>query len=963
MDYSKSSNQRKRKAAVSKAQKARNRFVTVAFRFIVSAILIIVFAAGGIVLGAYVGILDSVAHMEGMQFRATIASSIVLDRHGQEIWSFRAEEDRQFVPLYQMPLHLQQAFIAIEDQRFFEHNGVDVRGTLRAIYVTLTSDRSEGGSTITQQLIKNNIMGLMYNTVETKLQEQFLALRLERYLIDELGSKEAAKYHILEEYLNTINLGRQLHGVQTAAQFYFNKDVSDLTISESAVLAAITQWPVRYDPINNPENNRVRQTTVLDRMLAQGFITEREHAEALADNVFDRISEFRLTQVGGDIRSYFIDHLFVTLRDDLVAAGIANTPAEAGWIIHNRGLVIETTMDSRTQSIMEEAFLDDSFFPGSFEITIEYQISFSLDGNIYHQEHQGTVFTAEQVYEWVEATRNEVLGENGVLVNEIIHPTPQPQSAMVVMDHRTGQVRGIVGGRGEKLTNLAFDRATAGRRHPGSVFKMVAAYAPALDLGIVQPASQIRDEPITVGEWSPQNWDNTFRGRVDLRFAVAMSGNVAAVHTMMEVGVDRAFQYLLDFGFDLVDEPDQWGNTDRGLATVLGGLTHGVTQLEMVGAFGAIANAGQFIEPTVYTRVLDNDGNLLLAANPQVRQVMRPAAAYLLTSTMEDVITRGTGTPSRLATNIAVAGKTGTSQNVNDLNFTGFTPYYVASIWLGHDQPRGLGGNRGNSHQRLWAHIMNEIHDREDISHQPNFNRPPGIVSVTVCADTGLLPSPGCRTRTDIFDELHVPTQRHTRTAILIDALTGLPITGETPIYRITEVLVDIDPITGLPMNIGGEDGFFGEGFGNITGDEGYGSSNEFEFPSFDGDIDSLPDLLPTLPPGAVPPGVLPPSTFPPAVPPPGAQLPGTLPTDALPVLPTLPNDPPAPPTIEMPPLPLPTLPDITQPPQEDTQEIQDEQGEEPETETETVIQTGFGAVPTFTEVGFGNEESDDDEE
>ena len=808
MDYSKKANLHKRKSAVSKTNKAKNRLVTIGFRVIVSVVLLSIFAAGGVAFGAYMGVIESIAHLESIQYRPAQFSSVVLDKHGNEIDRFLASQNREYVTLDQIPLHLQQAFIAIEDHRFFEHNGVDVRGTLRALHVTLTTDRVEGGSTITQQLIKNNVMNVGRNTIETKLQEQFLALRLESDLTAQMGSREAAKNYILELYLNTVNLGGQLYGVQTAARFYFDKDVSDLTLSESAVIAAITQHPWRYNPVNNPTYNRMRQTTVLNRMLDQGFITPAQHAEAIADDVFDRISEFRDTQVDTVIRSYFVDHLFNTLVEDLIAAGIVNTRVEAGLFIHNQGLTIESTMDPRIQSIMEEAFLNDSFFPGEFEISIEYRISYrdNLSGGTYHREVIGTVANASQIDQWVENTRAGILGEHGEVVSERILPTPQPQSAMVVLDHNIGQVRGIVGGRGEKLTNLGLNRATYSRRHPGSVFKMVASYAPAFDLGLLAPGSILIDAPFTLsqpgGNWTPQNHNHRFEGRVNVRRAVAQSMNVVAATTMLDVGIDVAFNYLLNFGFGLVD-------TDRGPATALGGLTHGVTQLELATAFGAIANGGVLIDPMVYTRVLTHDGEVLLYANQEARsrQVMREAPAYLLTSTMEDVLTQGTGGGARLNTNMAVAGKTGTSQETRDLAFVGYTPYYTASIWLGHDQPRTL-RNHGHSHLRLWAHVMNRIH--EEIPITPNFQRPPGIVTARICVDSGLLAIPGIcdrvhggtRVRSDIFDRDHVPTmQCNIHGSVRIDTLTGLPVTEDTPLYRQDVVVGEIDPATGLPVD------------------------------------------------------------------------------------------------------------------------------------------------------------------
>ena len=802
LDYSKDANQKNRRNAVSKTKKSRNRVVTIIFRVVVSLAIISIFAAGGVAFGAYLGIIDSISTIDYMTIHIpTYETSIVFDRYGNEIDRFWAGENREFVSLEQIPLHLQNAFIAIEDQRFFEHNGVDLRGTMRAIHVTLTTERQEGGSTITQQLVKNNIMGIHTNTTETKLQEIFLALRLEAGLASQLGSTEAAKRRILELYLNTINLGGQLHGVQSAALFYFNKDVEEITLSEAAVLAAITQSPGYFNPARNPQNNRLRQVTVLNRMLAQGLITEAEFTYAYNDPVFERISEFTIQrEEQGNIRSYFMDHLFNVLVEDLIEAGFAATRTDASQIIHNHGLRIHTTKNPYIQAIIEEVYLDDSFFPAQeFEISMEYHISFTdtLTDEIVHRSFLHiTVPNLERAYEWRDEMRAYLLGEHGEFIIDRFITTPQPQSAFVVLDHNTGQVHGLVGGRGEKRANLAFNRATEGRRHPGSVFKMIASYAPAFDLGLLAPSTILVDQPfvITSGgqEWAPENWQNHFRGNntaggITVRRAVADSFNrVAAMTTYHLVGVDRAFQYVLNFGFDLPD-------TDRIPSIALGGLTEGVTQLELASAFGAIANGGILIEPTFYTRIYDHRGDLLLEANPQERQVMRPEAAYLLTSTMQDVLTQGTGGMARLNGNMAVAGKTGTSQGTRDINFVGYTPHFTASVWLGHDQPRDLRTPTGNPHLRIWSTIMNRVH--EDLEVIPRFERPSGIITEQVNTATGMIAVPGVgNIRTEIFDRNFRPNHGG---PIRFDVLTGRPIIEEIPEHY---VVIGTDPTTGEPI-------------------------------------------------------------------------------------------------------------------------------------------------------------------
>lgn len=809
MDYSKQDNNKKIKSEDLKHKKRKNKALTITFRVLIATTLISIFALGGIVVGAYIGIIENVSRMSNMSVVPNMFTSIVYDMHGNEAFRYTSAENREYVSLDYIPKNLQNAFIAIEDERFFSHNGIDIRGIIRAAHVTLFTDRREGGSTITQQLVKNNILRLQRNTLETKIQEQFLALRLERQLTEQLGSRQAAKEYILEVYLNTIYLANGLHGVQTASRFYFNKDVSELTLSESAVIASITQNPSFYNPVRFPENNRNRQVVVLDKMLELGFINHLEHFEAINDDVFSRVNEFRdIARQESNIHSSFSDHLFETLVEDLIREGHVSTRAEASNMIFNGGLSIYTTLDPNIQNILEEAYLDDSLFPtGEFRIDVTYTLSLmnSITDEVSNHERTGTFTNRAAIDPWVESVREELIGTHDVILGERVIPVSQPQSAMVIIDHSTGEVRGLVGVRGEKTENRSLNRATQSTRHPGSAFKMLAAYAPAMDLGIISPSSILNDSPFNHNGYQPRNYDNRFRGPVSVRESVARSLNVVAVKTMNDVGVNTAFDYLLQFGFTTLADGDVIDGqifTDRGLPTALGGLSHGVTQLEMAAAYGAIANLGVYIEPTVYRKVLDHEGNILLESNPETRQVLQRETAYLLTDTMKDVVNSGIGTGrmARLNSNMPVAGKTGTSQNSVDLTFVGYTPYYVASIWLGHDDHRRPISTTTNSHLTLWAHVMNRIH--ENLPVKP-FYRPSGIVSATICMDSGLLAIPGlcdhdyrgARTRTDIFNISNLPTLHcSVHGSIIIDILTGLPATEETPYYRRREFIGAMGP-------------------------------------------------------------------------------------------------------------------------------------------------------------------------
>ncbi|MCL2610679.1 MAG: transglycosylase domain-containing protein [Defluviitaleaceae bacterium] len=747
MDYSRESNAKKKKAAVSKAKKAQNRIVTVAFRAIAAFTLIILFAVGGTVLGAYVGIIESAPPFVMGAMTPNNFNSTVYDMYGNEIWSFHAAGARRLhAPFYVIPEHLINAFIAIEDERFFEHHGVDVRGTLRAVYVSfIARTGKEGGSTITQQLVKNEIMGLMANDATTKLQEQFIALQAEAQLTEYFdGDRMAAKNYILYRYLNSIALGPGIHGVQMAAQHYFGRNVYTLTLAESAIIASITQSPTALDPSRFPYTNRQRAVTVLNRMLAQGLITETEHEYATNDlyyAAYERIDLARaqIEEVEVNVQSFFVDHLVEALAYELVAQGVAMNRNAAMARIHGGGLRIHTTMNQTVQRILEEAYLDDSHFPASaFQILIDSRISATNNyGDIVHfimsPEANYTVPNMDAFENWVYNRVSYVEEQGYVIIAQQHLPIVQPQSAMVVIDHHTGQVRGIVGGRGKKTENLAFNRATQAERQPGSVFKILTSYAPAMDLGLIVPDSPLVDAPIVWEEFnnfSPSNFDNRFRGRTNVRQAVAHSFNTTAVSILRDVGIDTAFNYLLNFGFTtLVDGVNERGQTDRVPSTALGGLTYGVTQLELAAAFATIANGGMYIEPIVFTRVYDQWGNLVLEANQARRQVLQPTTAYLLTETMIGVVSGGTGTMARLDNGMETAGKTGTSQHTNDLMFAGYSPHLTASVWLGHDHPRTINtASLSAPHTRIWSYIMNKIHEELNKPIITSFDRPSGLV-------------------------------------------------------------------------------------------------------------------------------------------------------------------------------------------------------------------------------------------
>ena len=770
MDYSDSTSKRRKRRHNPHATRIRNTVGVLIFRVIFALLLIGGFAVAGAGIGFYLGILRN-APIINVQtdIRPGIYNSFIIEaRTGREIARLSGEENREFASIGQMPQHLLDAFIAIEDERFLSHNGIDPRGMVRALHnnLTNTDGRTEGASTITQQLIKN-MLGLTRNDLQSKLQEQYLAVQFERALTEQHGSREIAKEIILEAYLNTINLGRNWHGVQVAAWNYFGKDVSELTISESAVIAAITRHPSRYLPDRFPENNRYRQLLVLDNMLRLEMISDIQHRMAVTDPVHDRVLTQQINDMAsGVVHTYFVDALLTQVAEDL-AEQHHLTPQQANSWIFGGGLRIYATQDLRIQDIVDDVFLDDTMFPVDvFSIDIEYTLSArnEITGQTVHHRRTGTIRNRDEKQAWIDAVHAELLTANDVIVDYRYILMPQPQSAFVIMDQYNGHVLAISGGRGEKQAGRTFCRATVATRSPGSQFKVVAAFLPGIDAGIFSAATHFVDAPFTHDDghttWTPRNWwGASWRGPMSVRRAIYDSANVVSSIAFQEVGAERAFHYLTNLGFTTLEGTLASGRTfrDVGASVPLGGLTLGVTQLELAASYATIANLGEYNRPVFYTRVLDQNGRVLLENGHNPRRVISAQTAYILTDTMRDTVTRGTGTNARFRNvrGIPIAGKTGTSQNTEDLGFTGYTPYFTATVWLGFDRPRELPRGARGHHLTIWREIMERVHYELELEPR-DFVRPDGITTVSLCRVTGLLPTDACRRAGTVVSDLAV---------------------------------------------------------------------------------------------------------------------------------------------------------------------------------------------------------------
>ena len=748
MNYSQNAREQQNNKRRRRRKKKKNLFGVIILKVFIVLFLVGSIAAAGMAFGAFMGIVDSAPTLNTEDVVPESYTSIIYDLDGNEIDRLHGEENREYVKLSSIPVDLRNAVVAIEDQRFYEHNGIDLKGIMRAMVVNIKDmNFTQGASTITQQLMKNEVLS-SEKKLKRKIQEQYLAVQIEDQLTESLGSKQKAKEYILELYMNSIGLHHGLNGVQAASKFYFGKDVSELNLAECACIAGITKNPSAYSPVSRPEKNKERQTTVLNKMLELGYINQSEYDEAIADDIYSRLVGETVTDVTEAKHSYFVDSVIVALADDLMNEK-QMSKQQAYNLIYSGGLKIYTTIDTDMQQMMEESFQNESLYPpNTNHLTASYTISV-MDTATEEQTHifrEKTVANQEEADEFVQSVKDEVLTSSNTLVADNLKVAKSLQASMVVMDYRNGQVKAIVGGR-EKNGDLVFNRATQALRQPGSCFKVLAAFAPALDLGVAMPGSFYLDEPLEFSDgWAPGNWYGTepsdFRGYATVRDGVKDSLNIIATKALLDVGVDNAFSYLENFGFTTLEGGvNNNGLTDKGGSLALGGITNGVSTLELTAAYSAIANEGVYNKPIFYTKVLDHDGNVIIDHTlNEGRRVLKETTAYMVTEMMKDVITSGTGGLARL-NGITVAGKTGTTSDDKDLVFAGYTPYYCAGVWMGYDTPKRINYDK-SYHLLLWKDVMTKIH--EGLPNQNIMEKPSGLSTVSICAATNAAPTEIC---------------------------------------------------------------------------------------------------------------------------------------------------------------------------------------------------------------------------
>ncbi|NBH35014.1 penicillin-binding protein [Clostridiaceae bacterium] len=762
MNYGKNATLKKIKAANSNAEKYTSRIFLTIFKtcFVLCLFIALVIASTGV--GMFMGIIDSAPDINVESIVPIGYATTVYDSAGNLTDTLvMAGANREEATFDELPEDLINAFIAIEDARFWSHNGIDLRSISRAAYGVLTGENRGGGSTITQQLIKNNVFnGGMESSfgakLERKLQEQYLALQL---------SKSMDKELILTNYLNTINLGNNALGVKVAARRYFDKEVSDLTLSEAAVLAGITQSPSRFDPVSHPENNAEKREIILQYMVDQGLITEERQKEALADDVYSRIQDVNVVarEAAATPYSYFTDELTQQVKESLMEK-LGYSETQAHNLLYGGGLQIHTTQDPVMQAIVDEEVNNPANYAAT-RYSVEYRLSVThADGTTEHfsekniqnwhkqvrrDSFDGLYNSEEAAQADVDAYKEYQLAEGDVIIGEKLTKVLQPQVSFVLMDQHTGQVKAISGGRGQKTDSLTLNRATNTTRQPGSTFKVITAFAPAVDTCGATLGTVYYDEPFTVGTKTFVNWySQGYLGYSSIRDGIIYSMNIVAVRCLMEtVKPQLGIEYAKNFGITTLTD------TDFNAATALGGLTRGVTNLELTAAYASIANGGVYTKPVFFTRILDHNGKILIDNEPETHRVLKDSTAFVLTDALSDSMESNRkfsrSGVSVNATSVAAnipgmsnAGKSGTTSNNVDIWFVGFTPHYTAGIWAGCDSNQRLGGRNGNTsfHKAIWRKIMTRLHEGLE---DPGFEVPESVETATICRKSGKLAIPG----------------------------------------------------------------------------------------------------------------------------------------------------------------------------------------------------------------------------
>lgn len=661
------------------------------------------------------------------EFETKVSTELYYQEPSSGEWTmyhtlFLDSENRIWADLDQIPKDLQKAVVAIEDKRFYKHKGVDWHGTARAIFSTIFGGSVQGGSTITQQLVKN-VTGDNQNTVKRKVMEIYRAQELE---------KRYEKDEILEAYLNEVYFGYSCYGVVTASLKYFNKDVSELSLAECASLVAITNNPSLYDPLQTDwglENNRTRQLLVLGAMLEQGKIDQAAYDAAKEENV---VFSNGYTILGGRV------DVDTDKKDDTDTDGGDEQPEEeTETATSSQSYFTDAVIEDVAAALVEKYGLTDSTNPVTGKVTTAFEqgvnMVYGKGYKIYTTQNPDYQKIAEEV-----CTDTSNLPYTSSYTNSYgDKETEQLQVGMTIVDPYTGYVVAMVGGAGVKQYDRGWNWATSARQC-GSAIKPISVYAPALDDGTINGASTIDDYPVMVlnGSVYPKNANGRYMGLTPLHTAIARSTNTCAVRVVQEYGTSRSYDFMTNkLGFTTLTSQDAQQVGNMGL----GGLDRGVTTEEMAAAFAAFANEGIYTAPRTFIRVEDADGNVILENEAKASVAMKDTTAALMNSLLQEVINGGTGYEGRIS-GMHVAGKTGTTNNDQDRYFVGYTPYYSCAVWVGyvHNQRIVASGNPAAS---MWQKVMSRIH--ADLPDKDFFSCS-GLTYVKVCADSGLLATDSC---------------------------------------------------------------------------------------------------------------------------------------------------------------------------------------------------------------------------
>ena len=759
-----------RARSIFKARTKKPNFVLSVAATTIRLSFIIALCVGLALLGAVIGIakafVDTAPTLDLAALDAQDKTSFIYDSEGNLITDYKGTEDRIMVSIDEIPEMLQNAFIAVEDARFYEHNGVDVKRIAGALVANFTSGSTQGGSTITQQLIKQTVLS-SEQSYKRKLQEAYLAMELEtRY----------TKKQILESYLNTIFLGGSYYGVRVAAYGYFGKELDQLTLRECAMLAGLTRSPNYYNPRSNfytrntegsntPDITNNRTDYVLRQMRENGLITAQQYNAAL-----DRSTASVLEKSPASTDMYAYPHYVEYAISDVVDTfldlnGLEDTSANR-YAMENKlrtgGYSVYLCLDTEIQEIVEDTLANWSDYPRLRDPSDKVYQSRNADGTYTEIE--------------------------------------QPQAAACVFDYRTGELKAIVGGRYKPTTRKTLNRASGMTMPVGSSIKPLTVYAPAIDLG-ASPASIAYNMPVPISGWKdssgkdswPKNYGGGgYKGPQSFRSALRNSYNTAAAQILMTyVGVSRSVEYL-----HLMGIPDKNINADPfGLA--LG--SSGITPVQMAVAFGTIANKGVYQQPLSFSRIVDSNGNVVVDMHQQQdrHQVFKPSTAYLVVDMLKEAVQSGTGTKAKISSQV-VAGKTGTNSDSKGVFFAGMTGWYSASVWIGHDNYTALSSKAtgGNAAAPLWQSFMEKIHKAKNLDSREIIDGTPSdynLVRVTTCGVSGQLATDACyndvngyKTITDYWSADSVPTaycSMHKSVSICTES--GLLATDYCPSYSV----------------------------------------------------------------------------------------------------------------------------------------------------------------------------------